>query len=92
MMGEITVFEVMKTILLWTSPVMFMLGIMLVLYTNYKRLEEFFGKEIFGVKHKVVPLFETNIYNFHEWLLERRTLVGLICVIFSIAIFFIYKK
>jgi len=92
MIGEITIFEIMKTILFWISPVIFILGVVLVLYSNYKRLEEFFGKEVFGIKHTIIPALETNIYNFHEWLLERKTIVGLICVIFSITVFFIFKK
>ena len=90
MEGNLTIFDVMKVVIFWTSPFLFVIGIVLVLYSNYKRLEEILGKEFWGVK--IVPALETSIYTFQEWLLERRTLIGLICVILSIIIFFILRK
>lgn len=90
--AEITVFDIAKSVLLWLSPVIFLSGIVIVLYGNYEKLEETFGKELGGIKKKLLPAIETNIYTFHEWLMERRTVVGLICIIGAMILFFVLKK
>lgn len=85
-----TFFEAIKIVIFWLAPFLFVVGIVLVLYSNYKRLEEILGKEFFRVK--LIPAIETNIYSFHEWLLERRTIIGLLCIIISVIIFMALKK
>ncbi|MGE5197227.1 MAG: hypothetical protein ACM3IL_01835 [Deltaproteobacteria bacterium] len=88
-MGDsITIFDIMKAVIFWSSPVLFLLGIILVLYGNYKHLEDRLGAEIGGIKKKIVPAIETNIYTFHSWLTAKKTLIGLICIIFAMAVFF----
>lgn len=88
---EINIFEIVKIVMFWTSPIIFVAGVVLVLYSNYKRLEELFGRQVFGGPNKLIPAIETNIYNFHEWLMERRTLIGFVCVLFAIAAFLVFR-
>lgn len=92
MQAEITVFDIIRPIMFWLSPVIFLFGVLLVLYSNYRKLEEFLGQEIGGLQKRVVLAIETNIYVFHEWLLERRTLTGVFCIICSILFFFVFRK
>ena len=92
MIDQTSVFEMLRLVLLWSSPVILLVGLLLILYANYKRLEEFFGKELFGIKKKVFPMFETNIYVFHEWLLEKKTILGVICIIIAVLFFFEFRK
>ena len=90
-MNELSVFGIMRAIIFWCSPVIFFVGVLLVLYGNYKDLETKLAKEIGGIRRKTFPKLETNIYTFHELLLRRNTLVGLICVICSLIFFFTLK-
>jgi len=92
MPDNITVFEIVRPIMFWMSPVIFLFGVVLIMYSNYRKLEEFLGQEIGGVKRRVVLAIETNIYVFHEWLLEKRTLTGIACIIFSILFFFVFRS
>ena len=87
---EIAVLNVLRAIIFWFSPVIFLAGILLVLYGNYKKLETMLSKEM-GIRKKVFPKLETNNYTFHEWLLERNTLVGLICIICALVFFFVAR-
>lgn len=86
------IYEIIKPILFSLSPIILIVGIVLILYSNYKRLEDFFGKELFGIKKKVFPTFETNIYVFHEWLLERKTIIGIIFILIAILFLFFFGK
>jgi hypothetical protein len=92
MQGDIAIFEIIRPFMFWASPLIFLFGVILVLYSNYRKLEEFLGQEIGGVKRRVVLAIETNIYVFHEWLIERRTLTGVTCIIFSILFFFVFRN
>lgn len=92
MLDQGNIFEILRIALFWSSPVIFLVGLLLVLYANYKRLEEFFGKELFGIKKKVFPMLETNIYVFHEWLLEKKTLLGVICIVLGVLFFLEFRK
>ncbi|MFA5276646.1 MAG: hypothetical protein WC417_07130, partial [Candidatus Omnitrophota bacterium] len=77
-MEELTVFQVIRAIVYWCSPVAFFVGVLLVMYGNYKKIEQTLGKEA-GIKKRIAPVLESNIFTFQEWLLQRHTLVGLIC-------------
>jgi hypothetical protein len=92
MTEEITVLQIVKAVLLWASPVVVLVGILTILYSNYEKLEETFGKEVGGIRKKIIPAFETNIYTFHQWLIGRKTLIGVICIIAGMTLFFILKK
>jgi hypothetical protein len=85
-------FSSIRLVLLWVSPALFLLGIVLVLYGNYRQLEDKLGIEIGGIKKRVAPFIETNIYIFHAWLTEKRTIIGLVCIIFSMAVFFTLRQ
>jgi len=87
---EIAVLNVLRATIFWFSPVIFLAGILLVLYGNYKKLETMLSKEM-GIRKKVFPKLETNNYTFHEWLLERNTLFGLICIICALVFFFVAR-
>jgi len=91
-MGELSVFQVVQKIVYWCSPVVFFVGVLLVMYGNYKKIEETLGKEVGGIKTRIVPNLENNIFSFHEWLMQRHTLVGLICMVAALAIFFALRK
>ena len=86
----IEVFDKLPKIIFWLSPFLLIAGAILVLYGNYKKLEDFFGKEFF--RAKVLPKLESNIFNFHEWVFERRTAVGIICITVGVIVFFIFRK
>ncbi len=92
-MGEgVTIFEIAQIILYALSPILFLIGIVMVLFGNYKILEDNLNKEIGGIKKKIFPKIEDNIFSFHSWLLEKRIAIGLICVIFAMALFLGFKR
>ena len=87
---DITVFDVLRAIILWLSPVIFFVGLLLVLYGNFRKMEAILSKEI-GLRKKMLPKLEAYNYTFHEWLLEKNVLVGLICIACGIIFFFVLR-
>ncbi|MFC1805151.1 hypothetical protein ACFLZ3_04945 [Candidatus Omnitrophota bacterium] len=93
MMQEVTIFDTMRLVYRWMSPVLFILGLALLFLglDKYNSIEEKLGKEIGGIKKRVIPKLETNTYVFHQRLLEGKMLIGLLCIVCS-AIFFFFLK
>lgn len=87
---DVTVFDVLRAIIFWLSPGIFFVGVLLVLYGNYKKFETMLAREM-GIRKKILPKLEGYNYAFHDWLLERNTLVGLICIASALTFFFILK-
>jgi len=87
---QTTVFDVVRTIVFWFSPIIFFVGVLMVLSGNYRKLEEKLSREM-GMRKKVLPKFEANDYSFHEWLLKKDTLLGLICIACASFFFFTFK-
>jgi len=67
-MEDITIFDVMRVIIFWLSPGIFFVGILLVVYGNYKKIETMFSKEM-GIRKKIFPKLESYDYTFQRWLL-----------------------
>jgi len=76
---DITVFDVLRAIIFWLSPGIFFVGVLLILYGNYKKLEIMLSREM-GIRKKIFPKLESYNYTFHEWLLEKNTLIGMVCI------------
>ena len=87
---EITIFEVVRPVIFWLTPLVFLTGVLLVLYGNYKKLDSIFAREL-GIRKKILPKLESNNYTFHEWLLERNTLTGIICIVCATVFFFVFR-
>ena len=90
-MEEWTLFDVMREIVFWTSPVVFLVGLILLVDSKYSKIEMYLGRE-FGLRERVIPELEQNVYSFHEWCLKKHTLVGLVCLIYAVAMFIFLKK
>ena len=88
------VYEVIKVILLWTSPFIFLEGVLLLFVKRDKhiKLEQTLGKEIGGIKKRVFPKIETNIYTFQNQLLKKPFLLGLLFIFYSICLFVTLMK
>jgi hypothetical protein len=91
---QLTIFEVMRTILLWLSPLVLLEGIVLLIGKADKeiKLEHRLDKEIGGIKKRLIPRIETNIYTFHNWLLKRPFILGLFFIIYSVMLFIVLRK
>jgi hypothetical protein len=90
-MEEWLFFDYLREIVLWTSPVVFLMGITLLMYSNYRNFEMLLGRE-YGLRKRVLPKVEKNIYSFHEWCLKKHTLIGLICIIYALFIFLVLRN
>ena len=90
-MEEWVFFDVMREIVFWSSPVVFLMGVVLLTYSNYRNFEIFMGRE-FGLRKRVLPKLEKNIYSFHEWCLKKHTLIGLVCIIYAVVVFLVLRK
>jgi hypothetical protein len=86
-----TIFDVMREIIFWTSPVVFLMGIILLAFSKYNNLEMYLGRE-FGLRKRVIPKLEQNVYSFHEWCLKKHALIGLVCIIYAVVMFLFLKK
>ncbi|OGX16329.1 MAG: hypothetical protein A2166_04240 [Omnitrophica WOR_2 bacterium RBG_13_41_10] len=93
MIIEYTVFDWLKVAFLWISPALFIMGTILLLLSleKYKKLEDNLNRNLGGIQKIVMPKIETNIYTFHEWLLSKKVIVGLICIICSLVFFVLLK-
>ena len=85
-MEGLTIFQVIRQIVYWCSALAFFIGILLVMYGNYRNLEKALGREA-GIKKRIMPKLESNIFTFHEWLLQRHTLVGAFLMILGLIVF-----
>ncbi len=74
----------LKIFLYMLSVSVFVVGILLVSYKNYGKVEETLGVEK-GITKRIIPALESNIFSFHNWLLKRRTAIGIICIIAAAA-------
>jgi len=83
------IFYAIRAILLVTSPVMLFVGIFILVAAvdKYNKLEDMLGKEIGGIKKRIIPQLETNVYTLHGWMLKRKVIIALICIICSLVIF-----
>ena len=84
-------FDILREIVFWSSPVVFLVGITLLMYSNYKNFEALLAKE-FGLRKRIIPKLEQNIYTFHEWCLKRHTLIGLLCIVYSLVVFLALRR
>ncbi len=89
--GEVGFFEVIKFFMVYLSPLVVLVGFLLLLYGNYRSIEETLSREISGSRKKIAPKLENNIYTFHEWLLEKRILTGVIFILFGVFFYFVGK-
>jgi hypothetical protein len=90
-MEEWLFFDIMRKIILWSCPVIFLLGVTLLVYSNYSNFEAFLGRE-FGLRKRIVPKLGTNVYSFHEWCLKKHALIGLVFIIYALVVFMVLSK
>ena len=92
--GRFDFFYLIRTILLVMSPIMLFIGMFILLASvdKYNKLEEALGKEIGGIRKRVMPKLENNVYTLHSWMLKRKIVIGLICIICSLAFFMALRK
>ncbi len=77
-------FDIIKWFLFAFSPVLLIVGVILLSAEHkYRKLEEILGREIGGIKKIVFPKLEVTVYTFQERLLNGRILLGWIFLIFS---------
>ncbi len=86
-----TFFDVLRDIIFWTSPVVFLMGVTLLMYSNYRNFENLMSRE-FGLRKRILPKLEANIYSFHEWCMKKHTLIGLFCIIYSVTMFLVLRR
>lgn len=88
------IFEIVRVIFFWISPLIFLLGLLILLSSpeKYGNLEDKLGREIGGIRKKIIPAIEKNIFIIQGWLMKKRTIVGLLCIICSVIFFFLLKK
>jgi len=90
-MNDWTFFDAMREVIFLTTPVAFLMGVTLLVYSNYRNFEKFMGRE-FGLRKRILPKVEQNIYSFHEWCLQKHTLIGLVCIIYALVVFLVLRK
>lgn len=87
---DIAIFDVLRPIIFWLSPVIFFAGILLLFYGNFKKFELMLSKEM-GIRKRIFPKLEDYDHTFHGWLLEKNTLIGAIFIICALVFFFVLK-
>ncbi|MFA6216478.1 MAG: hypothetical protein WDL87_02350 [Candidatus Omnitrophota bacterium] len=85
--------EVIKLVLLCLNPLIFIIGLVMFLVNEerFRRLEKNFDHEL-GIKRKLVPSLENNIFTFHEFLLKKKMIVGIVFVIYAVLSYVIWMS
>jgi len=93
MSEEATFFDILRIVMLWMSPVIVLVGLLLLLLNSgaYGSLEDKLGREVGGIKKRIIPLIETNINSLHNWMLARKSIVGLVFIVCFLVIFFFLR-
>ncbi|MCM8801247.1 MAG: hypothetical protein NC912_04460 [Candidatus Omnitrophica bacterium] len=93
MFEEITVLDALRVILLWISPIVLVLGLVLLFIPSnvYVKLENELQKEIGGIRKRLIIPLEKNIENLHQLILANKKIVGLVCIIVSLLILLLFK-
>jgi len=86
-MEEGFIFETVSKIVFWSTPLIFLVGLLLMFGSNrYKKLENELDKEV--VKpDRLFPRLERNIYKFREWLLQKHVFIGLLFLVSALYFF-----
>ncbi|MFA5089962.1 MAG: hypothetical protein WC510_02860 [Candidatus Omnitrophota bacterium] len=82
---DLNVFELIRLVFSWLNPIIFVIGVLLLAATEktFKKIEEFFDQEK-GFKKRVVPLLEKDAFNFQQWTMKNRRIIGLFSIIYVI--------
>ena len=79
--GALLLANFLKIMFLITSPVTLLVGLFLLYDLNtYHRIEKFLGRT-YGLSRRVMKNLETNRDSFQIFLLKRRRIVGVICIL-----------
>jgi len=91
---EINFFDVLKFVLIWVSPVIMLVGSLLLLLSNksYSQIENKLAREIGGIKKSVLPSLETSNNSLHNWLLANKNATGLIFIVCAFIIFMVMRR
>ncbi len=80
-MENVNILEFIVRFFFWISPVVFAVGIMLLLsFQEYQKIEELLGREIGGIRKKVLPKLEGNINTLQNWMINNRIVVGIVLI------------
>jgi len=79
-----SIIYILREIVFWSGVISFIAGVLLIAYRKYDVLEAKLAKEIGGIRYKIFPKLEDNIYTYHEKIMKRRKLLGLICIVYSL--------
>ena len=91
-MTDVTIYSLIKPYLAFASPIIFGVGIILIIApASYKKLEEVLNEEVGGIRKRIFPLLENAYNNFHHWVLIKTNTLGITCVIIAI-IFYILSN
>jgi len=79
----------LKLFLFITSPALFIVGIYLLYdFDTFMKIEKIFSKGYFQVKIKWLDTLEKNRFWLHNFLLKRRRLLGAICLLDALIVFY----
>ncbi|MFA5411496.1 MAG: hypothetical protein WC321_06555 [Candidatus Omnitrophota bacterium] len=90
----ISFLDAVSVVLFWLSPLIFIFGLALLITSlaKYNKLESVLGREIGGIRKRVFPKIETNIYTLQQRLLESKIVIALVCIVCAFIFLFLLKK
>lgn len=56
------------------------------------KLKRRLDKEVGGIRKRLIPKLESNIYTFQNWLLKRTFILALFFIAYSILLFAVLRK
>jgi len=91
---DVTFFDSFRLVALWLSPIILVVSSLLLLLSteSYSVLEEKLGRDIGGVRRKVVSKIETDINTFQKFLLANKNLTAVVFITCFLIIFFFLSR
>jgi hypothetical protein len=71
-----TLMEIFKIVFLWLNPVIFVVGLMLIVFKQ----EKF---------NKLEKKLKEDVETFHKWMLKRKNFVGVVFIVYSMISFYV---
>ena len=87
----VSLYAIMKDFMHVGSPIIILVGVLIILHRNYGKIEENINKDVGGIKVRIFPRIESNILTLHELLFNVKNLIGILCILTGAIFFFLSR-
>ncbi|MGD0336036.1 MAG: hypothetical protein ABSB18_02910 [Candidatus Omnitrophota bacterium] len=87
----VSLYAIMKDFMHIGSPIIILMGVLIILHRNYAKVEDKINKDIGGIKIRIFPKIESNILTLHDLFFNVKNLIGVLCILTGTIFFFLTR-